>query len=53
MSFAVHLAKIFLDDALNMSPELLEKKQEELKRKHNKELSLFDDETEDLRMLLL
>ena len=37
-----------LDDALNLSPELLEKKQEELKRKHNKELNLFDDETEDL-----
>ena len=37
-----------LDDALNLSPELVEKKQEEVRRKHNKELSLFDEETEEL-----
>ena len=37
-----------LDEALNLSPELLEKKQEELKRKHNKELNMFDEETEEL-----
>ena len=37
-----------MDEALTLSPELLAKKQEELKRQHNKELGKFDDDTESL-----
>ena len=37
-----------MEDALTLSPELLAKKQEELRRQHNKELGKFDEDTESM-----